>query len=110
MSYKSDLINFANKEHNLHSLLFKELVRYVDRAKAKILPLIKAIPDEKQPEEVPKLTESQIVDQFNHNLEIDARLKLIHYVSIHSDWKLSKQDLATVWDELITQNPVFGDH
>lgn len=47
MSYKSDMINFANKEHSLHSLLFKELVRYVGRAKAKIVPLIKAIPDEK---------------------------------------------------------------
>ncbi|MFO0116933.1 MAG: hypothetical protein ACK521_04740 [bacterium] len=110
MSYKSDLINYANREHNLHSLLFNELVRYVGRAKAKILPFIKAIAEEKQIEEVPKLTESQIVDQFNHNLEIEARLKLIHYVSIHSDWKLSKLDLATVWDELITQNPVFGDH
>jgi hypothetical protein len=58
MSYKADLINYANLEHSLHSTLFKELVRYVDRAKAKIVPLIKAIAEEKQIEEVPKLTES----------------------------------------------------
>lgn len=58
MSYKADLINYANREHSLHSMLFKELVRYVGRAKAKIVPLIKAIAEEKQIEEVPKLTES----------------------------------------------------
>jgi hypothetical protein len=58
-------------------MLFAELKRYMSRAKAKLVPLIDAIPPENQAVEVPKLTDSTIVDQFNHNLELDARLKLI---------------------------------
>ena len=57
MSYKADLINYTNLEHSLHSTLFKELVRYVGRAKAKIVPLINAIAEEKQIEEVSKTRE-----------------------------------------------------
>jgi hypothetical protein len=110
ISYKADLINFVNKEYGLFHLLFNELAHYMERAKAKITPLIAAIPEENQTAEVPKLTESTVVDMFNHNLELDARLKLIHYIAVHSDTKLTKQDLLVIWEELISNNPMFGDH
>lgn len=80
------------------------------RAKAKITPLIEAIPAENQTIEVPKLTDSTTVDLLPHNQELDARLKLIHYISIHSETKLTKQDLLLIWEEMITNNPAFGDH
>jgi hypothetical protein len=82
----------------------------MERAKAKIVPLIAAIPEENQAIEVPKLTENTVVDLINHSLELDARLKLIHYIAIHSETKLTKQALLKLWEDLITNNPIFGDH
>ena len=110
MSYKTDLINFVNREFGLFGMLFDELKRYVARAKAKIAPLIQAVPEGNENNEVPKLTESTVVDLLNHNLELDARLKLIHYMAVHSETRLNKEYLTLVWDELITNNPAFGDH
>ena len=62
ISYKADLINFVNGEYGLFVMLFAELKRYIGRAREKIIPLIQAVPEGNENLEVPKLTETTVVD------------------------------------------------
>lgn len=59
---------------------------------------------------MPKLSENTVVDQLPHNLEIEIRLKLIHYIASNSATSLTKKALSLIWDELIKNSPILGDH
>ena len=56
------------------------------------------------------LTDTAILDIFPHNEHIDLRLQLCKYMALESSLMLSKENLQTIWGEVITNNPLVGDH